>query len=157
MEPTLLEKQPSCHRCMFRKRGLLLIGLFTILIGITAVITSKLVWPVIVSTYEKSEATVFDAIEVPTYSFNHTVNHTYVMSPKTADLKRVKQLKEQEGMPQRSHSFPNSDSNSLRSLSSSREFSVSSLNSVSPCASLCPLSDWVCHTVVWTSIGSIWP
>lgn len=67
-----------------------MVGLFTILIGITAVITSKLVWPVIVSTYERNEATAFDAVEVPVQTFNHTVNHTFVMTPEATDLKRVK-------------------------------------------------------------------
>lgn len=84
-----LEKRSGCHRCLFRKRGLLLVGLFTILIGITAVITSKLVWPVIVSTYERNEATHVHAIEVPTNTFNHTVNHTFVMTPELSDLGRV--------------------------------------------------------------------
>jgi hypothetical protein len=87
----LLERRSACHRCLFRKRGLLLAGLFTILIGITAVITSKLVWPVLVSTYEKSEAQNFHAIEVPTNTYNHTVNNTFVLGVHSSDLSRVQE------------------------------------------------------------------
>lgn len=42
-----LPRPSRCAKCLFNRRGLLFLGLFTILVGMTAVVSSKIVWPVI--------------------------------------------------------------------------------------------------------------
>eukprot|EP01126_Amoeba_proteus_P004169 TRINITY_DN11410_c0_g2_i1.p2 TRINITY_DN11410_c0_g2~~TRINITY_DN11410_c0_g2_i1.p2 ORF type:complete len:121 (+),score=19.67 TRINITY_DN11410_c0_g2_i1:105-467(+) len=90
----LLEERSSCNKCLFRKKGLLLLGLFTILVGITAVVTSKIVWPVIVAAYEGTQAQLANATELADFSFDNLTNTTEIICNFTLD----KVIKEKNGM-----------------------------------------------------------
>eukprot|EP01126_Amoeba_proteus_P004174 TRINITY_DN11410_c0_g2_i9.p2 TRINITY_DN11410_c0_g2~~TRINITY_DN11410_c0_g2_i9.p2 ORF type:complete len:129 (+),score=21.61 TRINITY_DN11410_c0_g2_i9:106-492(+) len=89
----LLEERSSCNKCLFRKKGLLLLGLFTILVGITAVVTSKIVWPVIVAAYEGTQAQLANATELADFSFDNLTNTTEIICNFTLD----KVIKEKNG------------------------------------------------------------